>query len=74
MCLQISFCINTLAKIPYVAQVDISSLEVTLKHPDQVGLVVDLVRGKLLEPSASSVGEEKRQLSDDGAVISSSSA
>jgi len=35
---------------------------------------VDLIGWKLFEPSAGGVGEEERQLSDDGSIVSSSSS
>ena len=54
--------------------VDVSRLEVSLEHPDQNSLVVDLVGWDFLEPLASRVGEEKRKLSDDGSIVSSSAS
>jgi len=33
---------------------------------------VDLIGWKFLEPPAGGVGEEERQLSDDGSIVSSS--
>jgi len=35
---------------------------------------VDLIGWKLLEPSAGGVGEEERQLSDDGSIVASSAS
>ena len=62
------------AEVPRVAGSYVGSFEVTLKHPDQIDPVVDLVGRELFEPSAGSVGEEERQLSDDGSIVPSSTS
>jgi len=45
-------------EIPRVAGADVSPLEISFEHSDQVSPVVDLVGRKLLEPPASGVREE----------------
>jgi len=62
------------AEVPRVARSYIGSFEVSLEHPDQIDPIVDLVGRELLEPSSSGVGEDKRQLSDDGSIVPSSAS
>jgi len=57
------------AKVPRIAGADVSPLEVSLKHPDQIGPVIDLVGRELHEPPTSGVREKKWELSDDGPII-----
>ena len=59
------------AEVPRVAESYVGSFEVALKHPDQIGPIVNLVGRELLKPSAGGVGEEERQLSDDGSIVPS---
>ena len=49
----------TFAEVPRVAGSYVGPLEVTLKHPDQIDPIVDLVGRELLEPSAGGVREEE---------------
>ena len=63
-----------LAQVPRVVGAYIRSLEVSFKHPDQISPVVDLVGGELLEPLASSIREEERQLADDSSIVPSSAS
>jgi len=63
-----------LAEVPRIAGADVGLLEVSLKHPDQIGLVVDLVGWEFLKPPTSGVEEEKRKLLDDGSIVSSSAS
>jgi hypothetical protein len=56
-------------EIPRVAEAHVGSLEVSLEHPHEIVLVVDLLRREILEPGSSSVGEEQGELSDDDPVI-----
>ena len=58
-----------LAEVPRIARADVSPLEISFEHPDQVGPVVDLVGWEFLEPPTSYVGEERRKLSDDGLIV-----
>jgi hypothetical protein len=60
-----------LAEVPRIARVDLSPLEISFEQLDKVGPVVDLVGRELFEPSSSGVGEEERELSDDGSIVSS---
>jgi hypothetical protein len=62
------------AEIPQIAEVDVGSLEVSLKHLDQIGPIMDLVSWELLEPPACGVGEEERELPDDGSIVSTSAS
>jgi len=59
------------ADVPRVAESYVGSFEVALKHPDQIGPIVNLVGRELLKPSAGGVGEEEWQLSDDGSIVPS---
>jgi hypothetical protein len=42
-----------LAEVPQIARADVGPLEISLEHPDQIGLVVDLI---FLKIPTSSVG------------------
>ena len=50
---------------------DVSPLEISFEHPDQVSPVVDLVGRELFEPPSSGVREEKQELPDDGSIVPS---
>ena len=63
-----------LAEVPRIARTDVGPLEVSLKHPDQISPIVDMVSWQLLEPPTSSVREEKWKLSDEGSIIPSSAS
>jgi hypothetical protein len=64
----------TIAEVPQVARADVGPLEISLEHSNQVGSVVNLVGWEFLEPPASSVRDEKWELSDDSSIISSSAS
>jgi len=49
-----------LAEIPRVASPYVGPFEVALEYSNQICSITDLVGWELLEPSAGSVGEEKR--------------
>jgi hypothetical protein len=49
--------------------VGVRALEVSDKDPAQVGLVVDLVVGQMLEPRPRGVPEVERQVLDDEKVV-----
>jgi hypothetical protein len=66
---RLSRLLHALAKVPRIARADVSPLEISFEHPDQVGRVVYLVGRELLEPSSSGVGEEERELPDDGSIV-----
>jgi len=63
-----------LAEVPRITRAYVSPLEISFKHRDQVGLVVDLVGGELLKPPSSGVGEEEWELPDDGSIVPSSAS
>ena len=63
-----------LAEVPRIARADVSPLEVSFEHPDQVSPVMDLVGREFLEPPASSVREEQWKLPDDGLIVPSSAS
>ena len=61
-------------EVPHIARADVSPLEVSLEHRDQVGPVVDLVGQEFIEPPTRSVREEKWKLLDDGSIVPSSAS
>jgi hypothetical protein len=63
-----------LAEVPQIARADVSPFEISFEHPDQVGPIVDLVGREFLEPPTSYVGEEQRELPDDGPIVPSSAS
>jgi hypothetical protein len=49
--------------------VHVGPLEISLKHPHEIVLVVDLSRWEILEPGSGGVREEQGELSNDDPVI-----
>ena len=62
--------LTTPLKIPGVPREHVWALEVSHESFDQVGLVVDLVGRKMLEPGSCRVREVQRKVEDDDRVVS----
>jgi hypothetical protein len=56
-------------EVPRVAGAHVGSLEVSLEHPHEVVLVMDLSRWEILEPGSSGVRQKQGELPDDELVI-----
>jgi len=69
-----SLLLFALAEIPRISGPYVGPFEVAFEYPDQVCPIMDLVGWEFLEPSSSSVGEEKRYLPDDGSIVPSSAS
>jgi hypothetical protein len=57
-------------EVPHVAGAHVGPLKVSLEHPHEIVLVVDLSRWEILEPGSGGVREEQGELSNDDLVIS----
>ena len=62
--------LTTPSKIPGVPRAHVCALEFSHESFDQVGLVVDLVGRKMLEPCSCRVCEVQRKVADDDRVVS----
>ena len=56
-------------EIPGVPRAHVSALENAHDDLDQVGPVMDLIRGQMFEPRLRGVGEVKRKVADDDRVV-----
>jgi hypothetical protein len=59
----------TTLEVPGLPWVNVRALEVPPEDPDQVFLVVDLCRRKVLEPSSGRVGKKEGEVPNDEVVI-----
>jgi len=56
-------------EVPGVPKAHVSALEVAHEDLDQVGPVVDMVRGQVLEPRSCGISEMKGKVTDDNRVF-----
>ena len=56
-------------QFPGVPGAHVCALEVAHEDLDQVGPVVDLIRGQVLEPRSCGVSKMKRKVADDNRVF-----